>query len=225
MYKTHVEVGKNFYWLSLPVMVKMGVIPNAVKMSAEGASGVEIGVAGVVAAAYMYLGYQGVIFGAGFPDLDLEGTVPDRKNPVLGKIIRACGATHRGGFSHSFDSITIFFGIVYTLVRNIIPGFLLGFMGGMPGWVKGQFMVGGLINSAFLVYIAFAYIGALSHLIADLPTGGGVRVFFWGKQFRLRSKFFRTGEDSLWEMLCRKSAKVLQPLSIGVSIAAMFLGL
>lgn len=220
MYKTHVEVGKNFYWLSLPLMIKLGFIPNVADVVSNGGSSFEVGATAIMSAAYMYVGYRGTKFGAGFPDLDMEGSVPDKKNPLLGKTLRAFGVKHRGKFSHSFDSMTIFYSVIYLLMMSVVPDLLLEneWFLGLPDWLGGQFLKGGVVNSMILTYIAFAYVGTLSHLVADLPTGGGVRVFFWGKKFRLKSKFFRTGEDSLWEMFCRKSAKILQPISIIVSI-------
>jgi len=221
MYKTHIEFGKNFFWLSLPIVAKAGVIPNILHSSVADI---------ILAEVAMYVGYRAAIWGSGFPDIDKEGTEADKKNPYLGKFIRAFGVHHRGKFSHSLDSMTLLFSILALIAVYAVPSLFISMLHYLPVEVMSQInnlgivnmvMVGGAINKVLLATVVFAYVGVVSHLFADLPTGGGVRLFFFMKPFKVKSKFFRTGDDSTWELFCRKSAKILMPISILVSTYLM----
>ena len=214
MYETHQQVGKNFYLVSIPFMIQFGVFPNIIELIQEGASAGDIVTAGVTLVAGLYVGYKGSQFGAGFPDLDLKGSVPDKKNPLLGKIIRGCGATHRGKFSHSLDSQTIFWFIIYMLGIHGLNRLSLNDLGVISNWLAFD----GFINNLLKIWVISAYVGVVSHLFADLPTGGGIRIFSFQKPIKMKWKFFRTGNDSTWERFYRKTAKILTPICAVVSV-------
>lgn len=216
MYKTHIEVGKNFYLLSLPVLIKIGVYPNIAELVRGGASTGDVLLSGLTLGASLYVGYKGAMFGAGFPDLDLKGTTPDRKHPIVGKIMRGCGATHRGKFSHSWDSQTIFWFIMYMLSMYGLNHISTSY--NMPNWLSGALSINGFLNTIIRVWVINAYVGVLSHLFADIPTGGGIRIFGFMKPIKMKSRFFRTGEDSKWEMFYRKMSIYLTPICVILSV-------
>lgn len=216
MYKTHLQVSKNFYLLSVPLLLESGIIPNAFEIARSGATTGEIITAGLTLITGLYAGYKGQEFGAGFPDLDLKGTAPDKKHPIIGKLIRGCGATHRGKFSHSLDSQTIFWGLI--LILGMYGLNILSTLEGMPLWLSETLCIGGYFNNLYKIWVICVYIGVLSHLFADLPTGGGVRLLSFMKPFKMKSKFFRTGEESTWETFYRNVSKCLTPICIIISI-------
>ncbi len=216
MYKTHVQVSKVFYAMSVPIAVQAGLLPEVVNNFDKGIIGTIS--AGAIFIASLYAGYKGAIFGAGYPDLDCAGSSPDRKYPLLGKIMRMFGVTHRGKYSHSFDSLTLTFLLALLIVK-------FGMNGLVAGEVENSIMTlaladGGIINNLIQVWIVGAWVGAISHLFADASTKSGIRIFFFMDNFRIvpNHKFFRTGADSLWEKFFRLTFRVVTPLSVIASI-------
>lgn len=213
MYKTHKEVGKVFFIVSLPIAIQTGLIPSI--FSSMGNGVVQTLKTLIYLITTLVVGYHGAIWGAGYPDLDSQGSTPDRRNPILGKIIRAFGVKHRGKFSHSLDSITLTFGIVLLTVRNLLPLVILNSAFKDIAIVE-LFLKNGIINGLVQVWIMFAYVGAISHLFGDASTKSGIRIFFFLKPFRIvpNMRFFRTGDDSIWEKFYRDLFKVLIPISV-----------
>lgn len=68
---------------------------------------------------------SGGLFGAEFPDIDSPSSIPRRHHPIIGILFTTFGVQHRGKFSHSILSQTIFwlfFAIAATLTINSVTG-------------------------------------------------------------------------------------------------------
>lgn len=135
-----------------------------------------------------------------FPDVDHHWqNVKDKNavNWVINKLIHITGGKHRSWQTHSID-ITI----LYTILSFILPNMLLEkqIIGAVDKEILGVIMVG------------FA-LGWLSHIIADMLNGTGVRLFCWNKKHialvphSLFGLKFKTGES--WEGFVSTTTQVL----------------
>ena len=135
-----------------------------------------------------------------FPDVDHHWqNVKDKNavNWVINKLIHITGGKHRSWQTHSID-ITI----LYTILSFILPNMLLEkqIIGAVDKEILGVIMVG------------FA-LGWLSHIIADMLNGTGVRLVCWNKKHvalvphSLLGLKFKTGES--WEGFVSTTTQVL----------------
>ena len=216
MYSTHVKVGKVFYVLSLPIVIKLGLHPSINNSTGNGL--IDFIKTLIVFAISILVGYHGAKWGSGYPDLDLKNSEPDRRNPILGRIIRSFGVEHRGKFTHSLDSITLTFFIALILVKNALNK--LSYLEDLPEIISNMLSNGGTINNLLVIWFVMAWVGAVSHLFGDASTKSGIRIFFFMPKFRIVPKrnFFRTGNDSSWEKIYNKFFSFIFPLSIALSI-------
>lgn len=219
MYNTHEQVAKAFYAASIPIGVTAGILPDMVTNFDKGITGTVIA-AGIFITS-LYVGYKGAIFGAGYPDLDCEGSIPDKRYPIIGKIMRGLGATHRGKYSHSLDSLTLTW-----LIALLIVKYGIGYFGmkGVEPEIVALLGDGSIVNNLLQIWVLSAWVGCVSHLFADASTKSGIRIFFFMDSFRLvpNHKFFKTGKDSLWESIFRKVFYVVTPLSLIISLYIIF---
>lgn len=139
--------------------------------------------------------------GGNFPDLDHSwSNIKDKTilKLIINKIIHLTGGKHRSWQTHSLD-ITC----VATITSYMIPKILLE---------KGVISI---INKEILGILMISFsAGWISHLVADMLTSKGVRVFCWSKKlkFRLVPKkigklSFNTGNE--WEAYIYRTTKVI----------------
>lgn len=112
-------------------------------------------------------------YGALFPDLDhswqnvKEKTVP---NWIINKLIHLTKGKHRSWQTHSID-ITV----ISTITLYMIPRILLA--NGKITAVNAEVML--------IIFIGFCS-GWISHIVADMMTSAGVRLFCWNKGLIIR---------------------------------------
>ena len=125
-------------------------------------------------------------WGAKFPDLDHNFANIKDKNVLtwcISKLIHITGGKHRSWQTHSWDIC-----VIYSVVTNLLIGKYLNEMDSGLAF---------LINCGFIA-------GWISHLVADMFNGVGVRIVCWSKKtvaFVPRKLFgihFNTGGD--WEI-------------------------
>lgn len=139
-------------------------------------------------------------YGALFPDLDhswrnvKEKTVP---NWIINKLIHATGGKHRSWQTHSIDIV-----IIVTTVCYMAPNIMLS---------RGLIDV---INKEVLNIILLGFCsGWISHIIADMSTSAGVRLFCWNKKIikfvpnHIGKLKFNTGNE--WEDFVCKCVRVI----------------
>lgn len=66
----------------------------------------------------------GASFGAEFPDIDKNGTIPTRHHPIIRIFFEIGHCQHRGKFSHSYLTQTLFWGAILVgslMLMNILP--------------------------------------------------------------------------------------------------------
>lgn len=140
-------------------------------------------------------------YGGLFPDIDhtwqnvKEKTVP---NWIINKLIHITGGKHRSWQTHSIDIVAVITFMCYmapsvlykyekiTIVNKEILGIIL--MGFCAGWI--------------------------SHILADMMTSAGVRLFCWNRKIIIRlvprhigKLRFNTGHE--WEEFIFKSVKTI----------------
>lgn len=144
LYPTHKRMGILWGLLAFPLGVFLGLVPViSVKMT-----GTEL----FMVIMCSYLGMQGALFGARFPDIDSHTSRPRKMHPVIGKIFDAFGVKHRGKYSHDFFSIGLTFGIIYFLIAIIGDRFVQSVAGGST------FL--GVV--AYLSFVIFIWVMAMS---------------------------------------------------------------
>lgn len=154
-------------------------------------------------------------YGALFPDVDHDWDKVKEKtilNFVINKIIHITGGKHRSWQTHSIDIV-----VVFTVVFSYIPWLLFS---------KGIIDV---VNREVLSLLVFSFFGGwISHIISDMLTPEGVRLFFWNQNIKIKfvpRKFlfisFKTGNG--WEQLCYKIFRVLNILLGCIAIVYPYL--
>lgn len=66
----------------------------------------------------------GASFGAEFPDIDKNGTIPTKHHPIIRIFFEIGHCQHRGKFSHSYLTQTLFWGAILissVILMNILP--------------------------------------------------------------------------------------------------------
>lgn len=143
-------------------------------------------------------------YGALFPDLDhiwqnvKEKTVP---NWIINKLIHITGGKHRSWQTHSIDILAIF-----GAIGIIFPSILLEYNKISP------------VNKEVLdILVVGFFSGWASHLLADMMTSAGVRLFCWNKKLLIRlvprhlgKLRFNTGNE--WEGFVYKIVRVVNIL-------------
>lgn len=138
--------------------------------------------------------------GALFPDVDHDwSNVHDKTliNKVINTLIHATGGKHRSWQTHSLDIC-----LIYSLASWLIPSIL--YKTDVINIVDKEVMT--------LLLVGFAS-GWISHMVADMLTSAGVRLFFWCKfKVKLVPKKigplrFNTGHE--WEAFNYKAMKML----------------
>lgn len=154
-------------------------------------------------------------YGGTFPDVDhtwqnvKEKTVP---NWIINKLIHLTGGKHRAWQTHSIDIVVIF-----TTSCIIIPNILY----------KKQLI--SLVNKEILSIILIGFCaGWISHLLADMMTSAGVRLFFWSKKIIIRlvpkqlfGLRFNTGNE--WEEFIFKIVRTINMVLGTISLLYPFL--
>ena len=112
-------------------------------------------------------------YGALFPDIDhswqnvKEKTVP---NWIINKVIHLTGGRHRAWQTHSIDIV-----VVFSIFSYLIPNIL--FNDGTISEVN---------KEVAIIILAGFCSGWISHIIADMMTSAGVRLFCWNKNIIIR---------------------------------------
>lgn len=154
-------------------------------------------------------------YGGTFSDVDhtwqnvKEKTVP---NWIINKLIHLTGGKHRAWQTHSIDILAIF-----TLGCIAIPKILY----------ERQYIT--LVNKEVLTIILIGFCaGWISHLLADMMTSAGVRLFFWNKKIiiklvpkQLFGLRFNTGNE--WEEFVFKIVRIINMFLGTLSIVYPFL--
>lgn len=128
--------------------------------------------------------------GALFPDVDHQWKNVKEKtaiNWVINKVIQLTGGNHRSWQTHSIDIV-----VAFCAVSIWLPGYLVAkeYIGNVDKEILSSMMVG------------FS-LGWVSHIVADMLNGVGVRLFCWNKKHvalvphSLFGLKFKTGES--WE--------------------------
>lgn len=149
-------------------------------------------------------------YGALFPDIDhnwanvKEKTVP---NWIINKLIHITGGKHRSWQTHSIDILVISSVIVLSL-----PSILY----------NKQYITEVNKEIATIILVGF-FSGWVSHLIADMMTSAGVRLFCWNKKLIIKlvpksigKLKFNTGNE--WEDFVFKTVKLI---NIGLGLACL----
>lgn len=110
LYPTHKKYGILWGLVFIPIAVAIGLIPTITSEMRN--SDLFISVMTVC------IGMIGALFGSRFPDIDSPTSIPSKRHPIIAKIFRLTGVTHRGKFSHDVASIGVFFGIIYLIVQR-----------------------------------------------------------------------------------------------------------
>ena len=138
-------------------------------------------------------------YGALFPDIDhswqnvKDKTVP---NWIINKLIHITGGKHRSWQTHSIDIL-----LVITLVSLYFPNFLY------------TYNRISLSNKELMSIILIGFCsGWISHMLADMMTSAGVRLFCWNRKLIIRlvprhigKLKFNTGNE--WEQFVYKVVK------------------
>lgn len=203
LYPTHRNFGKLFTIAAVPVAAGTGIFPAVPHyynisggLAMYALNCLPLLMAGLVA-------FKGGTWGAGYPDIDSDSSIPTANNRWLHFIFKLCGVKHRGRFSHSLLSITLTFAFIFLFASKGLPQLL--------GFLKAQYYTTAdtvLYLTAALaciqllkVWVFFAYVGAVSHWIGDMLTTEGAYVL-WERKIRMFPlKIFKTG--SSWEMFWR----------------------
>lgn len=83
---------------------------------------------GILLFGSLLISIYGAQFGAEFPDIDKNGTLPTKHHPIIRVFFEVFHAQHRGKFSHSYLTQTLFwlawivlsFFIIYLFPKNVI---------------------------------------------------------------------------------------------------------
>lgn len=140
-------------------------------------------------------------YGGLFPDIDhnwssvKEKTIP---NIIINKLIHMTGGKHRSWQTHSIDILC-----AVAVASYLVPNLLLE-----HGLIS-------VINKEILGILMISFTaGWTSHLIADMMTSAGVRLFCWNKKLTIRlvpknigKLRFNTGNE--WEAFVYKSTKTV----------------
>lgn len=138
-------------------------------------------------------------YGGLFPDIDhtwrnvKEKTVP---NWIINKIIHMTGGKHRSWQTHSIDIV-----VIVSILSYILPDLLF------------KYEKISSVNREVLSIILLSFCcGWISHIIADMMTSAGVRLFFWNKKIIIRlvpkhigKLRFNTGHE--WESFVYTAVK------------------
>lgn len=140
-------------------------------------------------------------YGGLFPDIDhtwqnvKEKTVP---NWIINKFIHITGGRHRSWQTHSIDIV-----VIVTITSIITPNYLY------DKHILTE------VNREVLHIILIGFCaGWISHLLADMMTSAGVRLFCWNKKIIIRlvpkqlfGFRFNTGHE--WEEFVYKTVRLL----------------
>lgn len=146
-------------------------------------------------------------YGGLFPDIDhtwknvKEKTVP---NKIINTLIHWTGGKHRSWQTHSIDIL-----LVFTLGSMLIPSYLY------------RAEIISSVNKEVLSILALSFsAGWISHLVADMMTSAGVRLFCWNKKLIIKvvpnhigKLRFNTGHE--WEEFVYKAVKIIN-LGLGL---------
>lgn len=149
-------------------------------------------------------------YGALFPDIDhnwanvKEKTVP---NWIINKLIHKTGGKHRSWQTHSIDIL-----VVSSVIVLSLPSILY----------NKQYITEVNKEIATIILVGF-FSGWVSHLIADMMTSAGVRLFCWNKKLIIKlvpksigKLKFNTGNE--WEDFVFKTVKLI---NIGLGFACL----
>lgn len=218
MHKTHIKIGQTLYIASIPLLTKVGLMPDIVG-ALKGGDSNTIALGAVAFGASAFVGFHGASWGAGAPDIDQPTSIPAKKNPLISKTFQALGVKHRGKLTHSMDSVTLIFLIMYLAVVGIFSK--LGFNGVIGNVVD-------LVSNVLKVWVISAYVGAISHLIADSLTKQGVRILFFLPPVKLVGTKNNVGIISVVVLMVtgflpNVFSKGLEPTSLVVGIVGAIL--
>lgn len=160
-------------------------------------------------------------YGGLFPDIDhtwqnvKDKTVP---NWIINKLIHITGGKHRSWQTHSIDIV-----VIITILCYLAPGILY------------KYEKISIVNKEILGIILIGFCaGWISHILADMMTSAGVRLFCWNRKIIIRlvpkhigKLRFNTGHE--WEAFIFKTVKTINivlgilciifPLLIGGSLS------
>ena len=140
-------------------------------------------------------------YGGVFPDIDhswqnvKEKTIP---NWILNKLIHLTGGRHRSWQTHSIDIVAVF-----TLLCLVLPNILV------------EYNKIDKFNCEIIQIILIGFCsGWISHIVADMTTSAGVRLFCWCKKITIKivpksigKLRFNTGNE--WEEFVFKCVKTI----------------
>lgn len=110
LYPTHIRTGYLFGFVTAIIFTSTIYVQNA-----------NNGYAGLAMSVILTL--SGAVFGAEFPDIDSASSIPRRKHPFFACFFKFFNIQHRGRFSHSVLSETLFWGAilggVYFLLQSL----------------------------------------------------------------------------------------------------------
>lgn len=175
LYDTHKRYGQVFGMLALPVAAKAGMIDFSITEGMSGDIG-QVAMNVMVFVAYIVVALKASMFGAEFPDLDSPGSTPSKHHPILSKLFKLAGVKHRGKFSHDFGSQLLLWGSIYGVVSFVAMSATTPIELAVMSFVK--------------LYVAFTFVGVVSHLFADALTVDGVWVL-WSVKIRFMPVFLR----------------------------------
>lgn len=216
-YDGHKAFADVFTILAVPVAIGLGVFPKIV-LQGDSVATLVNSLPAIVSAK---VAFDAGRFGACFPDLDSKKSVPSQKYPLLAAIFQFFGVKHRGTFSHSFLSLTMIFLALFAFVTLGVPELVHKAMI-LQGISRETYDILNVLAFPSIVGIMqtavfFSWVGAMSHLIADLITDEGVWLTPWGVRLRpahfsilgwkpLKGKLLTNGKwGTAWEVIMRYS--------------------
>lgn len=105
------------------------------------------------------LAMSGAVFGAEFPDIDSPGSIPRRHHPLWGMVFDFFHVHHRGKFSHSLLSQTLFWGTI------IIGTYLVG-----TGKILIPTQYRHYLPLAFKLFLTFALSAQLTMIVSAVDA-------------------------------------------------------
>lgn len=209
LYDTHKRYGQAFGLATMPLMNEVGVLNS---------DGLGMGVVGLVG--LCGVAFYGSMFGAKFPDFDSPTSRAASEHKIISGLFRAFGVKHRGKFSHDLLVQTILWVLLYVLVGTLDSHF--------------SFVGSEQLFTVLSVFVAFSYVGVVSHLFADSITVEGVwfagiikirlmpvwiRHFGLGK-FKPFRKAFTTASE--WNNVNYKVMSFLVPILVVYAVGGVF---
>ena len=148
-------------------------------------------------------------YGGLFPDIDHNWqSVKDKTviNWIINKFIHLTGGKHRSWQTHSIDILAILIGLTYGVNQFILTDDTFGL--GISSMIKP------IDREIMLIILYGFYAGWISHLVADMMTSAGIRLFCWNKKLKIKlvpknigKLKFNTGHE--WEEFVYGKVKFL----------------